>query len=128
MADKLAKDLFVGNILGQLRELFRRVERLEVSTISEAVAETRYLKVVAKVVSTWDPGSLANQAATSTTVSVTGAVVTDVVLATHDQIGANDVLISAHVQADGTVRVTILNYSGGVLDIASGQLVILVLR
>lgn len=69
---------------------------------------------------TFDPASLADGAATSTTITVTGASTGDEVLATHDGLGANDVVVTGHVQAADTVRVVIVNQTGGALDIGSG--------
>jgi len=68
----------------------------------------------------WDPPKIADDAVTSTTLTVAGARPGDPAVASHDQIGAVDVLISAHVQAANTVRVVILNKTGGQLDIAAG--------
>lgn len=69
---------------------------------------------------TWNPGLLADGAVASTTVTVTGALVVDVATASHDAIGANDVIVSAHVQAADTVRIVIRNVSGGNVTIGSG--------
>jgi hypothetical protein len=57
-------------------------------------------------------------------ISVTGAETDDLVMTSHDQIGANDVLIGAHVQAADTVRVVLMNKSGGALNISSGTLTV----
>lgn len=74
---------------------------------------------------TWDPGNMAADGdATATTITVTGAAVGNQVSASLTTIGANNVLISAHVQAADTVRVTLLNKTGGALDIASGTLAV----
>lgn len=71
---------------------------------------------------TWDPGSIADGDDLSTTVTVTGAAVGDPCFASLSTLGANDVLISAHVQAADTVRVVLLNRTGGAFDAASGTL------
>ena len=71
---------------------------------------------------TWDPPSLNNGAVTSTTITVTGAGLGDIVNASHNQIGSNNVIVSAHVQAADTVRVVLRNDSGGTLNITSGTL------
>ena len=74
-------------------------------------------------VDTWDPPNMvARLNSVSTTIVVTGALVGDPAAASLTTIGANDVLISAHVQAANTVRVVILNLTAGALDIASGTL------
>ena len=49
-------------------------------------------------------------------------------ITTRDQIGANDVLVSAHVQASDTVRVVIHNKTGGDLNIASGTVYVTVFK
>lgn len=91
------------------------------------VDETRGPKPVLTASATWDPPALAASApTTSTTVSVPGAVTRDTVTVTHEQIGANDVLLSAHVQSADTVRVTLRNETGGTLDIGTGALRVVV--
>lgn len=78
---------------------------------------------------TWDPANLAaNGDSTSTTITVTGALTTDLAIAGHSAIGSNAVLITAHVSAADTVTVVIENRSGGALDIASGTLSVMVFR
>ncbi len=72
---------------------------------------------------TWNPANLAADGnATSTTITVTGAALGDLAVATLSSIGANDVLVSAFIQAADTVRVVLLNKTGGAIDIASGTL------
>jgi hypothetical protein len=75
---------------------------------------------------TWDPASIADGDDLSTTITVTGAVAGNPVFASLSTLGTNDVLISAHVQAADTVRVTLLNRSGGAFDAASGTLRVVV--
>ena len=70
----------------------------------------------------WDPASLANNASTNTTVSITGLATGDVCVASHANIGSNKMIMYAHVSATDTAYVTLLNISGGTLDIASGTL------
>ena len=78
---------------------------------------------------TWgDPGVISVTDVVSTTIAVTGAAVGDVALASHDQIGANDVLVSAHVQEADTVRVELLNKTGGAIEINSGTLYVTVFK
>ncbi|MCH8290267.1 right-handed parallel beta-helix repeat-containing protein [Candidatus Poribacteria bacterium] len=71
---------------------------------------------------TWDPGSIADAAVVSTTVTVTGAQITDFALAVFDSVTGIDVLISAFVQSGNTVRVVLMNKTGAPLDLASGTL------
>lgn len=78
---------------------------------------------------TWDPGNLAADGnATSTTVTVTGAVVGDMAVASLTTFGANVVLVSAHVSAADTVTVVVMNKTGGALDLASGTLKVTVFK
>jgi len=76
---------------------------------------------------TWNPPSLSAANAATTTISVTGAVVGDRVVATHSQLGSNAVLMYAHVQSADTVRVTLFNPSG-TLDVSSGTLSVTVYK
>jgi hypothetical protein len=86
--------------------------------IGSGTAITKVLSASA----TWDPASIADGDDLSTTISVTGAAVGNPCFASLSTLGANDVLISAHVQAADTVRVVLLNRSGGAFDAASGTL------
>lgn len=71
---------------------------------------------------TWDPGSIADAAATSTTVTVTGAVAGNPCIVSHTQLGANAVMLTGHVSAADTVTVVLFNKTGGNFDCASGTL------
>lgn len=77
----------------------------------------------------WTPtAALADGAVSSTTVAVLGAALPDKAIATHDKIGAKDVMISAFVQAADTVRVVLMNKTGAPLSIAAGTVYVTVLR
>ena len=71
---------------------------------------------------TWDPPSLEKGGVASTTVTVSGASVGDIAYASHDRIGANNVIISAHVQSAESVRVVLQNGSSADIDIPTGTL------
>jgi hypothetical protein len=71
---------------------------------------------------TWDPTNLAAGAVTSTTITVPGAAVGDPANASHDQIGANSIIISAHVEAASTVRVTLMNTAGSAINTPNGTI------
>jgi hypothetical protein len=71
---------------------------------------------------TWDPANMAAGGVTSTTITVPGAAVGDPANASHDQIGANSIVISAHVEAANTVRVTLMNIAGSSINTPSGTL------
>lgn len=77
---------------------------------------------------TWDPASVAVGGSTSTTVTVVGAAVGDKVLVSLDTMGANDLMISAHVQATNVVRVVLFNPSSAAVDVTSGTVSVLVFR
>jgi hypothetical protein len=71
---------------------------------------------------TWDPANMVNGATETTTITISGAVVGDPVEASHDQLGANDILISAHVQSANTVLVILMNKTGLAQNLPSGTL------
>lgn len=126
MDDQIARRAMPGNFLDDLDDVRKRLEKLERSHISPAAADGRYCRLL-RAAKTWDPASLGSGAVASTTVTVTGAKLADPAYASLDGIGANDVLISAHVEDDDTVRVVIRNETGGTLDIASGTLRVMVM-
>lgn len=76
---------------------------------------------------TWDPGSIAHGASESKSVTVTGAVLGDIALASFS-LDLQELTISAHVGATNTVHVVLHNATGGAVDLASGTLKVLVLK
>lgn len=76
---------------------------------------------------TYDPGSLADAAGATTTVTVTGAVLGDFVVASFS-LDLQGISLTAYVSAADTVSVRFQNESGGVLDLASGTLRATVIR
>lgn len=82
----------------------------------------------AAVTATWAPGTIANGAQATTTVTVPGAAIGDFVLASHDSILTNALILSAHVSAANTVTVVLANLSGAAPTVASGTLKVLVLK
>lgn len=75
----------------------------------------------------YDPASMAAGETTSTTVTVTGAVMGDYVIASHTQNLAGCIL-SAYVSAPNTVTVLLLNTTAGTVNIAVGTLNVAILR
>jgi hypothetical protein len=71
---------------------------------------------------TWDPGSLANGASASTTVTVTGAAVGDIALCGFTSITAAGWQMRANITSANTASVTITNQTGGTVDLPSGTL------
>lgn len=88
-----------------------------------------YMPQVLTASATWDPGNLAADGdVTSTTIAVTGSVEGDPVIASHDALGANNALLVGHVSVAGTVRVVLMNKTGGAYNVASGTLRVLVFK
>lgn len=71
---------------------------------------------------TWDPTSLATNAETSTTMTITGAAVGDRPICGHTQVTADLLQLTAIVSATNTVRVVLENISAGTIDVSSGTL------
>lgn len=76
---------------------------------------------------TWDPGSIADGAFESTTVTVTGATPGDMAVVGFNQIAGNWVL-TAFVEDTSTVRVVLMNKTGGSLNPTSGTLRVTVIK
>lgn len=76
---------------------------------------------------TYDPPSLADAEGVTTTVSLTGATLGDLVVASFNKDLAG-VTLSAYVSASNTVSVRFQNESGGIVDLASGSLKVALLK
>jgi hypothetical protein len=76
---------------------------------------------------TYDPPSLADGAGTTTTVTVTGAVLGDVALASFS-LSTQGITVTANVTATNTVTVRFQNETGGVIDLASGTLGAMIIK
>jgi hypothetical protein len=76
---------------------------------------------------TYDPGSLADGAGVTTTVTATGAALGDFALASFS-LDLQGISVTAWVSAANTVSVRFQNESGGVLDLASGTLRVRVIK
>lgn len=70
---------------------------------------------------TYDPPSLADAAGTSTTVTVTGAALGDLAIASFS-LDTQGIIVTANVTSANTVTVRFQNETGGVIDLASGTL------
>ena len=68
---------------------------------------------------TWDPASVANGAKTTTTITITGAVLGDFVIASFS-LDIQSMTISGYVSAANTVTVVLANNTGGAVDLSSG--------
>jgi hypothetical protein len=71
---------------------------------------------------TWDPANVADGAFTSTTVTVTGAAVGDVVSVGFSVAVPAGAILSGAITAADTATVTLFNKTGGAVDLASGTL------
>lgn len=77
--------------------------------------------------STYDPPSLADGAGASTTVTVTGAVLGDVALASFSS-STQGIIVTASVTAVNTVTIRFQNETGGTIDLPSGTLKAVVIK
>jgi hypothetical protein len=77
---------------------------------------------------TWDPASIADGDEAETTVTVTGAALGDFVDACSFSIDVADLGVSAAVSATDTVAVSLLNNTGGAVDLASSTVRVRVLK
>lgn len=68
---------------------------------------------------TWNPPSIANGASAATTISVPGAAVGDMVMASFS-VPLGGLLMGAQISAANTAEVRLVNASGGAVDLASG--------
>lgn len=93
--------------------------------IGSGAQMTRLLRGTATV----DFGSLPDGDTTSTTVTVTGAALGDVVLGvSHTVAVPGGMILAGNVTASNTVTVTLHNESGGTVDLASGTVAAVVAR
>lgn len=83
--------------------------------------------VALKNSATWDPASIANGASATTTVTVTGAVVGDFVVASFSNSLAG-LTLTGYVSASDTVTAVLSNTTGSAVDLTSGTLTCKVLR
>jgi len=76
---------------------------------------------------TWDPGAVATNSSTSTTVTVNGASLGDFVMVSFS-LSLGGLQLSAYVSATNTVTVTLYNNTGGSVNLASGTIRVLVFK
>lgn len=89
---------------------------------------TRAIRTILGATATWDPANLANGATDSTTVTVTGAAKGNTVLVAHENVNAAGLFLTGTVASTNMVNVTLLNQSGGPVDVASGTLRVTVIK
>lgn len=77
---------------------------------------------------TWNPTIINNGAQASTTVTVTGAAIGDPAIAGFSSVTAAGWIISASVTSANTVTVTLMNHTGGNVDLASGTVTVIVMK
>ena len=68
---------------------------------------------------TWDPGSIADGDEEATTVTVTGAALGDMAIASFS-LDVSDLVLDAQVTAANTVTCVLANNTGGAVDLSSG--------
>lgn len=71
---------------------------------------------------TWDPANLADGASATTTVTVTGANIGDVVQVGFSSITSGAWQLCGHVTSANTVTIVLTNHTGGAVDLGSGTL------
>ena len=103
-----------NDIYRWLRQLYDFLQKLHLNRMY--VAET-----------TWDAGSIADGDEEAKEITVTGANLGDYVLASLS-IDVADLVLSAQVTAAGTVTASLLNNTGGAIDLASATLYVMVIQ
>ena len=81
----------------------------------------------ARATATWDPGEVAAGAATSTTITVSGAALGDFALASFS-LSLAGLTLSAYVSATNTVTVVLSNLTAAAVDLSSGTLAAIVFK
>jgi hypothetical protein len=106
--------------------------KLKKKLIDDLIADLKdlrdfFVSGVLKATGTWDPASIADKAALDKDVTVAGAVLGDFAVASLslDQTGLG---ITAQVTATDTVTITLINGTGGAVDLASLTYRILVFK
>lgn len=95
-----------------------QLEAILDSLLTDITAIRTVLGGVLSGSATWDAGSIADGDMVSTDITVTGAAVGDFVMASMG-VDVVDLGVSAQVTATNTVTVTLLNNTGGAVDLAS---------
>ena len=101
-------------IISWLMELYRWLIELHLNQTLTASA-------------TWDAGSIADGDEEAKDVTVTGAALGDYVLASLS-VDVADLALSAQVTAANTVTASLLNNTGGAIDLASATLYVMVIK
>jgi hypothetical protein len=107
-------------------ELYYDTASGKLKTSINGAAATTLNAEVASASAVWDPGSIADGDAATTTVAVTGATLGQFALASFS-LDLAGLAISAYVSATNVVTAILLNNSGGAIDLASGTLRVRVL-
>lgn len=117
MAGSTTKEKDVQGRSGQLRRM-----AIQGNALCDDVEKLRGAAGGLAGSATYDPPSLADGVGSTTTVTVTGAVLGDFVTACSFSLDLQGITVTAWVSAANTVSVRFQNESGGLLDLASGTL------
>ena len=77
---------------------------------------------------TWNPSAIASLDYEALSVAIPGAAVGDFVDVSLSSMLTNDMQLTGHVSADDTVRVVLFNPTSGSINLASGDLTVLVYK
>lgn len=95
-----------------------------ISDLDTLTTDVDALPTRLRATATWDPPLVATGNATTTTVTVTGAVVGQPCTVGFSVDINDECFMTAHVESTDTVRVQLFNFTGGNVDLASGTLTV----
>lgn len=96
--------------------------RSQLGQVSIGNSGATYITNHRSATTTWDPASIANGAMTSTTVTVTGAAIGNPCITGFSIAVPAGGLLVCSITASNTATVTLMNHTGGTLDLGSGTL------
>ena len=121
-ADKLITepDDLLGYTASQVKVILDKYPTELESQVNSSIAEIN-TALFTQGTKTYDPGSIADGAYLSTTVTVTGAVLGDVAVASFS-LSTAGLVVTANVTSTDTVTVCFFNKTGSPIDLLSGTL------
>ena len=96
--------------------------RSQLGQVSIGNSGGTYITNHSSATTTWDPANTANGAMTSTTVTITGAAVGNPCICGFSIAVPAGALLVCNITSSNTATVTLMNHTGGALDLASGTL------